>query len=38
MKIKSIYVCQECGFRILKWFGRCLNCLSWDIFVFERMD
>lgn len=38
MKTKSIYVCQECGFRTSKWLGRCPNCSSWDTFVLERMD
>lgn len=38
MKTKSIYVCQECGFRTSKWLGRCPNCSSWDTFVLEKID
>ncbi|ADQ06428.1 DNA repair protein RadA [Caldicellulosiruptor hydrothermalis 108] len=38
MKMKSVYVCQECGFKTSKWLGRCPNCSSWDTFVLERID
>jgi len=32
MKIKTIYVCSECGFESPKWMGKCQNCDSWDSF------
>jgi len=38
MKMKSIYICQECGFRTSKWLGRCPNCSSWDSFVLEQIN
>jgi DNA repair protein RadA/Sms len=35
-KIKSIYVCQSCGYTSPKWLGRCTDCSSWNTFVEER--
>ncbi len=29
-KIKSIYVCSECGFESPKWLGKCSGCGAWD--------
>ena len=29
-KIKSIYVCSECGFESPKWFGKCPGCGEWN--------
>ncbi len=29
---KSIFVCNECGYRSLKWLGRCPDCESWNSF------
>ncbi len=29
-KVKSIYVCSECGYETPKWLGRCPDCGSWN--------
>jgi DNA repair protein RadA/Sms len=30
------FVCQECGYSSLKWYGKCPNCDAWNSFVEER--
>lgn len=34
-KIKTKYVCQECGYETSKWLGRCPECTKWNTFVEE---
>jgi DNA repair protein RadA/Sms len=34
-KIKSIYVCQNCGADSPKWIGRCTSCGQWNTYVEE---
>lgn len=34
-KIKSLFVCQQCGARYPKWSGRCENCGEWNTLVEE---
>jgi DNA repair protein RadA/Sms len=29
-KIKSVYVCSECGYKSAKWYGQCPNCSEWN--------
>lgn len=29
---KSAFICQTCGYRTLKWIGRCPECGEWDSF------
>lgn len=29
-KIKSIYICGECGFESAKWYGKCPGCGQWN--------
>lgn len=29
-KIKSVYVCSECGFESAKWYGKCPGCGQWN--------
>lgn len=29
-KIKSVYVCSECGYESPKWFGKCPGCSQWN--------
>lgn len=29
-KEKDIYICKECGYKSLKWMGKCPNCGEWD--------
>lgn len=35
-KIKSQYVCQNCGYTTAKWLGRCGGCESWNSLVEEK--
>jgi len=37
-KIKTKYVCQECGYISLKWMGKCPECNSWQSFVEEFVE
>ncbi|MBP1707548.1 MAG: radA [Chloroflexi bacterium] len=32
-KIKTGYICQQCGKESLKWLGRCPECQAWNTFV-----
>jgi DNA repair protein RadA/Sms len=34
-KIKSKFVCQECGYETVKWLGKCPSCGEWNSFVEE---
>jgi len=29
-KVKPIFVCSECGYETLKWYGKCPNCGEWN--------
>ena len=29
-KTKSIYVCSECGYESVKWYGKCPGCGEWN--------
>ena len=31
-KVKSVYVCNECGYQSPKWNGKCHNCGAWNSF------
>ena len=33
MKLKTVYVCQNCGQESSKWQGRCPSCEEWNTFV-----
>jgi DNA repair protein RadA/Sms len=35
-KVRSIYICQSCGYQSRKWLGRCPECEQWSSFVEER--
>ncbi len=37
-KIKTAYVCQNCGSKRSKWEGRCSDCGEWNTFVEERTE
>ena len=37
MKIKTHYVCQNCGHTAARWLGRCAGCESWNTLVEERI-
>lgn len=29
-KLKSVYICRECGYESAKWLGRCSGCGAWN--------
>ena len=29
-KMKSLFVCQNCGYENPKWYGKCPQCGEWD--------
>ncbi len=29
-KVKTVFVCQQCGYQSAKWLGRCPDCNSWN--------
>ena len=31
--VKTLFVCQACGYESAKWLGRCTECGGWDTFV-----
>lgn len=35
-KIKSVYVCNQCGFESPKWNGKCQSCGAWNSFEEEQ--
>jgi DNA repair protein RadA/Sms len=36
-KVKSVYVCQNCGAESAKWIGRCNSCREWNTYVEQRI-
>jgi len=36
-KIKTVYICQSCGHRSLRWIGKCPDCGAWNSMVEERV-
>lgn len=34
-KIKSVFICQNCGAQSPKWVGRCVSCGEWNTYVEE---
>jgi len=37
-KQKTIFVCQNCGYKAPKWLGRCPDCSAWNSFVEELSE
>lgn len=35
-KIRTVFVCQSCGYESAKWLGRCPGCSNWNTFVEEK--
>jgi len=35
-KVKSVYICNQCGFESPKWSGKCQSCGSWNSFEEEQ--
>lgn len=34
-KLKTVYICQNCGYRASKWEGKCSSCGNWNTLVEE---
>ena len=37
-KVKSIFVCNECGYESAKWMGKCPACNAWNSFFEEKVS
>ena len=38
MKLKTVYICQQCGATSLKWLGKCPDCDEWNSFIEDVQD
>jgi len=38
MKVKTTYVCQNCGMQSPKWVGKCSGCGEWNTYVEELVE
>jgi DNA repair protein RadA/Sms len=36
-KLKTVFICQECGYESPKWMGRCPGCQNWNTLVEETV-
>ena len=36
-KLKTLFICQQCGYQSIKWVGRCAGCGAWNTLVEELM-
>lgn len=37
-KIKTIFVCSDCGYESTKWLGKCPGCNAWNSFYEEKLS
>ena len=37
-KIKSVYICSQCGYESPKWYGKCPSCSEWNTMNEEIVD
>ena len=37
-KIKTLYICQQCGQQSIKWLGRCPSCGAWNAMIEELVE
>jgi DNA repair protein RadA/Sms len=37
-KLKSLHICQQCGYQAVKWAGRCSGCGQWNTLVEEIVE
>lgn len=37
-KLKTVYVCNECGYEAVRWLGRCPNCQNYSTFEEEVVE
>jgi DNA repair protein RadA/Sms len=35
-RVRTVYICQSCGYHSSKWLGRCPECEQWSSFIEER--
>lgn len=35
-KVKTKFVCMECGYETSKWMGKCPSCMKWNSFIEEK--
>lgn len=38
VKLKTVYVCSECGFENSRWSGQCTNCQAWNSLTEDVVD
>ena len=38
MKLKSLFICQTCGYSSPKWMGRCPDCNGWNTIAEETVN
>ncbi len=38
MKLKTIYICEKCGYNSQKWLGKCPECEAWNSFQEDVID
>ncbi len=38
MKLKTVYICSECGAKYPKWMGKCTACSSWNTIIEEVIN
>ena len=36
-KVKTVFVCSDCGYESTKWLGKCPGCGSWNSFYEEKL-
>jgi DNA repair protein RadA/Sms len=37
-RIKTVFICQSCGYESPRWMGRCPGCFEWNTMVEEKAD
>ena len=37
-KLKSVYICSQCGYESSKWNGKCPSCGEWNTFEEEVVE
>ena len=37
-KVRTAFICQECGYQSARWLGKCPTCGKWNSLVEERLD
>ena len=38
MGMKTIYICENCGYKSPKWLGKCPSCNEWNTFIEDVID